>query len=54
MTAGTMVVFGDCTELRRKGEIALETLREVAPRYGGLEYIDLTYPDHPAVKPGKG
>jgi hypothetical protein len=47
----TRVIFGDCSDLRRKGEIAQAAMREIAPRYPGLQYVDVTYPDHPAIKP---
>lgn len=51
LAGGTRVIFGEGTELKRKGEIALAALQDVAPRYGGLQYVDVTYPDHPAIRP---
>lgn len=51
LVEGTRVIFGDQSDCRRKAEIALATIQEVAPRYGGLRYVDVTYPDHPAIRP---
>lgn len=50
-TAKTRVIFGGCSEIARKGEIALMALREILPRYGSLQYVDVTFPDYPAVMP---
>ncbi|MBC7252483.1 MAG: FtsQ-type POTRA domain-containing protein [Actinobacteria bacterium] len=51
LVEGTKVIFGDQSDCRRKTEIAMAAILEVAPRYGGLRYVDVTYPDHPAIKP---
>lgn len=47
----TKVIFGECDDLERKAEIALAAMQDIAPRYGQLLYIDVTYPDHPAIRP---
>lgn len=51
LVAGTRVIFGPSVDVRHKGEIALAAIREMSPRYGGLTYVDVTYPDHPAILP---
>lgn len=51
--AETRVVIGGIEEVSRKLEIACLALRELAPRYGKLAYVDVTYPDHPAIKPAE-
>lgn len=48
---GTRIIFGECDDLARKMEIAMAALQDIAPRYGQLLYIDVTYPDHPAIRP---
>lgn len=50
---GTRVIVGEIKEVSRKMEIAYLALREIAPRYGKLAYVDVTYPDHPAIKPAE-
>lgn len=48
---GVKVIFGGCDDLELKAEIALTAIQDIAPRYGQLLYIDVTYPDHPAIRP---
>ncbi|MBC7229457.1 MAG: FtsQ-type POTRA domain-containing protein [Actinobacteria bacterium] len=48
---GTRVFYGDLSELERKNSIACLALGELAGRYGSLEYIDVSFPDRPVVKP---
>jgi cell division protein FtsQ len=50
---GTRIILGGADELERKLEIAWLALQEMSPRYGRLEYIDVTYPDHPAIRPAE-
>lgn len=49
--AATRIIFGASSEAARKGEIAYLALQETLSRYGELEYVDVTYPDHPVIKP---
>ncbi|MGQ9537724.1 MAG: cell division protein FtsQ/DivIB [Actinomycetota bacterium] len=51
LVSGTRVIFGSAEEFRRKAEIALAAIRDLSPRYGPLSYVDVTYPEHPAIKP---
>lgn len=51
--ADTMVVIGDTNEVARKLEIAWLALQEMSARYGRLAYVDVTYPDHPVIKPAE-
>ena len=47
----TMVIYGDATELSRKNTIALLALTTLVGHYSGVEYIDVSFPDHPVIKP---
>ncbi len=47
----TRIIFGSSSDIARKGDIAYMALQETLPRYGELEYVDVTYPDHPVIKP---
>ncbi len=48
---GTRVVYGDLSELARKNAVAYLALKEIMGRYGAVEYIDLSFPDRPVIKP---
>ena len=47
----TTVIYGDVSELSRKNTIALLALTGLVDRYGSVEYIDISFPDHPVIKP---
>lgn len=48
---GTRVLYGDLSELERKHSIACLALAEFVERYGAVEYIDVSFPDRPVIKP---
>jgi cell division protein FtsQ len=48
---GTRVIYGDTTELARKNDIAAMALTDLARRYRSVQYIDVSFPDHPVIKP---
>jgi len=48
---GTLVIYGEASELSRKNTIALLALTGLVDRYGAVEYIDISFPDHPVIKP---
>ncbi|MBN2027387.1 MAG: FtsQ-type POTRA domain-containing protein [Actinobacteria bacterium] len=48
---GTTVIYGEASELSRKNTIALLALTGLVDRYGAVEYIDISFPDHPVIKP---
>ncbi|RJP29391.1 MAG: FtsQ-type POTRA domain-containing protein [Actinobacteria bacterium] len=48
---GTLVIYGEASELPRKNTIALLALSGLVDRYGAVEYIDVSFPDHPVIKP---
>lgn len=48
---GTRIVYGSDEELERKNLIADLALRELVGRYKAVEYIDVSIPDHPVIKP---
>ncbi len=48
---GTRVLYGDLSDLERKNSIARLALGELGERYGALEYIDVSFPDRPVIKP---
>jgi hypothetical protein len=51
VSKGTMVIYGDTSDLSRKNLVALLALRELVDNYGAIEYIDVSLPDHPVLKP---
>ena len=51
VSKGTMVIYGDNSDLSRKNLVALLALRELVDNYGAIEYIDVSLPDHPVLKP---
>jgi cell division protein FtsQ len=48
---GTLVIYGEANDLSRKNTIALMALSTLVERYGTIEYIDVSFPDHPVIKP---
>ncbi|NPV60268.1 MAG: FtsQ-type POTRA domain-containing protein [Actinobacteria bacterium] len=48
---GIKVLYGDLSELERKNSITCLALAELVDRYGAVEYIDVSFPDRPAIKP---
>ena len=48
---GTVVIYGEATDLSRKNAIALMALSTLVQRYGAVDYIDVSFPDHPVIKP---
>jgi len=48
---GTLIIYGEASELSRKNTIALLALTGLVDRYGAVEYIDISFPDHPVIKP---
>jgi cell division protein FtsQ len=48
---GTRVIYGDSSDLSRKNTIALLALTGLVSHYNGVEYIDVSFPDHPVIKP---
>ncbi len=52
-SAGTRIIIGSIEEVSRKLEIAFFALQELVPRHGKLAYVDVTYPDYPAIKPAE-
>lgn len=48
---GTRIVYGDLSELERKNSVAFLALSELMDRYGAVEYIDVSFPDRPVIKP---
>jgi cell division protein FtsQ len=50
---GTRVVFGGTSDLKRKSGIALLALTGLVQNYRSVEYIDVSLPDHPVIKPVK-
>ncbi len=49
--AGTTVIYGEANNLSRKNDIALMALRDLVQDYGAVDYIDVSFPDHPVIKP---
>lgn len=48
---GTVVIYGESSDLSRKNVIALMALTGLVDHYGAIEYIDVSFPDHPVIKP---
>jgi cell division protein FtsQ len=48
---GTTVIYGENSDLSRKNNIALLALTGLVSHYKGVEYIDVSFPDHPVIKP---
>jgi cell division protein FtsQ len=48
---GTKVIYGESSDLSKKSEIALLALNNLTTRYARIDYIDVTYPEHPVIKP---
>ncbi|MEW6552884.1 MAG: FtsQ-type POTRA domain-containing protein [Actinomycetota bacterium] len=48
---GTTVIYGDAEDFARKNTIALMALSVLVQRYGAIEYLDVSYPEHPVIKP---
>ncbi len=48
---GTTVIYGENSDLSRKNNIALLALTGLVSHYQGVEYIDVSFPDHPVIKP---
>jgi len=48
---GTLVIYGEAESLSRKNSIALMALGALVQRYGSVEYIDVSFPDRPVIKP---
>jgi cell division protein FtsQ len=51
VSKGTKVIYGDTSDLSRKNLVVLLALRELVDNYGAIEYIDVSLPDHPVLKP---
>jgi len=49
--SGTRVIYGDASNLSRKNTVAFLALRDLVDNYGAVEYIDVSLPDHPVIKP---
>lgn len=49
--SGTLIIYGEASDLSRKNNIALMALISLVERYGAVEYIDVSFPDHPVIKP---
>ena len=47
----TSVIYGDASELTYKNTVALLSLTNLVGRYGDVEYIDVSFPDRPVIKP---
>jgi cell division protein FtsQ len=50
---GTMVIYGDTSDLSKKNLVALLALRDLVDNYVAIEYIDISLPDHPVLKPAQ-
>ena len=50
---GTAVIYGEASQFSRKNMIALLALMGLVDRYGEVEYIDVSFPDHPVIKPAQ-
>jgi cell division protein FtsQ len=50
-SSGTVVIYGDVSSLSRKNAIALMALTGLVELYGNVEYIDVSFPDYPVIKP---
>ena len=50
---GTMVIYGDTSDLPEKNTVALLALRDLVDNYAAIEYIDVSLPDHPVLKPAQ-
>ncbi len=50
-SAGYSIILGSNQDLERKIELAVLILGEVARKYRRLEYIDVSMPDNPVIKP---
>ncbi len=48
---GTTVIYGEAADLSRKNAIALMALNVLVQRYGSVEYVDVSFPEHPVIKP---
>ncbi len=48
---GARIIYGDGSELVRKNLVVLLALQELMDRYRAVEYIDVSNPDHPVIKP---
>ncbi len=50
-SGGTVVIYGDASELEYKNTVALLALTNLMQRYGAAEYIDISFPERPVIKP---
>ena len=48
---GTRVIYGEASELPRKNTIAFMALTNLLRHYHAVEYIDISFPAHPVIKP---
>jgi len=48
---GTLVIYGEASDLALKNTIALMALTGLVDRYEAVEYIDISFPEHPVIKP---
>ncbi|MDY6793675.1 MAG: FtsQ-type POTRA domain-containing protein [Actinomycetota bacterium] len=51
VSGGITVIYGDTLNLPRKNLIALLSLKGLVDKYGGMEYIDVSFPENPVFKP---
>jgi len=48
---GTKVIYGQSSDLSKKSEVALLALNDLMTHYRAVDYIDVSYPEHPVIKP---
>ncbi len=48
---GALVIYGEADDLSRKNAVTLMALGVLLPRYGAVEYIDVSLPEHAVIKP---
>lgn len=48
---GTRVIYGQASDLSRKNEVVLLALNDLVSRYRAVDYIDVSFPEHPVIKP---
>ena len=53
VSKGTRVIYGETSDLSRKNLVAFMALSELVDNYGAVEYIDVSLPEHPVLKPAQ-
>lgn len=51
VSGGVKVIYGEASDLSRKNAVALMAIRELVGEYGEVEYIDVSLPENPVIKP---